>query len=387
MGGTQIVPNQFVVAYGVQLASSWVNMVLYALELVVCLRYFQRSSRPLPHKIGVGAMVLCDTLCTMAINADVFVTFELFVRKASLQTATIPPSVTIFMTYCTASIVQLFLIHLYFVLIRNQLVTAFLGFLVAVHLGFSFAAGIMIFTEWFTAQHLIFTVAAVGAILCGLTDILIAGCLGTKFFNFKLEYRHGSTPSLIRRIFILSLTSGAIVASTTILMITLFVENNIGKSFSSLLSSLEYDNASGPAFDFFFSCQGRVYALTLLVNFLSDSSAKSMKSGKRESDIEFRADASPTRISISGVLKFPPPPLYSPMSVDSLKELPPIPAMARAQGSASFAPALFTAFHSRSTSGPPTGLTFQTVGVTRMISSPVDRSPSLTRANFGVLNR
>lgn len=195
--------------------------------------------------------------------------------------------------------------------------------------------------------------------------------------------------SLIRRIFILSLTSGAIVASTTILMITLFVENNIGKSFSSLLSSLEYDNTSGPAFDFFFSCQGRVYALTLLVNFLSDSSAKSMKSGKRESDIEFRADASPTRISTGGVLKFPPPSLYSPMvrhfqdaflwgsaiiiieqSVDSFKELPPIPAMARAQGSASLAPALFTAFRSRSTSGPPTGLTFQTVGVTRMISTP-----------------
>jgi hypothetical protein len=137
MGGTQMVPNQFVVAYGcafsiplecalpifstslynrVQLASSWVNMMLYTLELAVCLRYFQRSSRPLPHKIGVGAMVLCDTLCTMAIDAEVFVTFELFVRKASLQAATIPPAATVFMTYCTASIVQLFLIHLHFVL-------------------------------------------------------------------------------------------------------------------------------------------------------------------------------------------------------------------------------------------------------------------------------
>ncbi|KAJ6601931.1 hypothetical protein DFH09DRAFT_1126117 [Mycena vulgaris] len=287
-----MVANQFVVAYGVQLASSWVNMMLYTLELVVCLRYFQRSSRPLPHKIGVGAMVLCDTLCTMAIDADVFVTFELFVKKASFQDATIPASSTVFMTYCTASIVQLFLIHLHFVLIRNRVVSAFLVFFVTLHLAVSFAAGIMIFTEFFTAQHLVYTVAAAGAILCGLTDILIAACLGTKFFNFKLKYRHGSTPSLIRRIFILSLTSGAIVASTTILMITLFVTNNI-------------------AFDFFFSCQGRVYALTLLVSFLSDSSPNSRQSGKGESSILFRADALPIRISTGGVQKSPPPSIHS----------------------------------------------------------------------------
>ncbi|KAJ6533475.1 hypothetical protein B0H19DRAFT_1272133 [Mycena capillaripes] len=102
------------------------------------------------------------------------------------------------MTYCTASIVQLFLIHLHFN--PESIFTVFLGFLVAVHLGFSFATGVMIFTEFFTARHMVFTIAGVGAILCGLTDILIAGCLGTKFFNFKLKYRHGSTPRRVPRI-------------------------------------------------------------------------------------------------------------------------------------------------------------------------------------------
>jgi hypothetical protein len=172
-------------------------------------------------------------------------------------------------------------------------------------------------------------------------------------------------------------------------MIALFVTNNIGKPFWLLLSSLEIDNAAGLAFDFFFSCQGRVYALTILVNFLSDSSANSMQSGKRESNIVLRADELPTRISTAGVLKSPPASLYSPMvrhfqgasswgsaiiiieqGVDYLKELPPIPATARAQRSASFAPALFTAFHPRSNSSLPTGLTFQTVGVNRTISTP-----------------
>ncbi|KAJ6568511.1 hypothetical protein B0H19DRAFT_1373161 [Mycena capillaripes] len=349
MAGTQRVPNQFVVGYGVQLASSWVNMILYALELGVCLRYFQRSSRPLPHKIGISAMVLCDTLCTMAIDADVFVTFELFVRKTSFQAATIPPLATVLMTYCTASIVQLFLIHLHFVIIRNRFVTVFLGFLVAVHLGFSFAAGVMIFTEFFTARHMVFTIAAVGAILCGLTDILIAGCLGTKFFNFKLKYRHGSTPSLIRRIFILSLTSGAIVATTTISMITLFVTNNIGKSFSYLCHSL---------------------SLTTLAVQHSTSSSRAKASAAMESNIALHADAFPSRISNGGVLNFAPPSLYSPISVDSIGELPLISSTAREQGNVSFAPASFTASHSRTTSAPPAGLNFQRVAVPRMILPP-----------------
>jgi hypothetical protein len=100
----------------VELASSWVNAMLYMLELVLSLRYFQRSSRPLPHRIGVGAMVVFDTLCTMSVNANVFITFQTFLGQASIVSLFIPTSVTIFMTYCTAAIEQFFLIQLYFIL-------------------------------------------------------------------------------------------------------------------------------------------------------------------------------------------------------------------------------------------------------------------------------
>ncbi|KAJ6583908.1 hypothetical protein DFH09DRAFT_263543 [Mycena vulgaris] len=222
--------NPFVLFYGVQLGSSWVNAMLYMLELVMCMRYFQRSSRPLAHKIGVGLMVLFDTLCTMAINANVFLTFETFLHQASFFSLSIPTSATLFLTYSTAAIEQFFLIQLYFILTRNRVISLFLAVLVVVHVGFSFAAGIMVQTAPFTLK-LTYTVTAVGAILCAVVDILIAGCLGREFF--KLKTAHTSTTSLMRRIYVLSVTSGAIVASTTLLMMILFLTGNHLSSSSS----------------------------------------------------------------------------------------------------------------------------------------------------------
>ncbi|KAJ7110924.1 hypothetical protein C8R44DRAFT_799734, partial [Mycena epipterygia] len=269
-------PEVFFVIYGVQLASSWLNAMLYMLELVMCLRYFQRSSRPLPHKIGVGAMVLFDTLCTMAINANVFITFRIFFRKACFSSLKIGSTAILFMTYSTAAIEQCFLIHLYFILTRNRVISICLAFLIIVHLGFSFAAGIMLqtFSLPFT-ERLTFTVTAVGAILCALMDMLIAGFLGYEFFKVKSKIGASSPQSLIRRLSILSVTSGALVASTTLLNMILFLKGHI-------------------AFEFFFSCQGRVYALTLLVNFLSGpSSSPATVSSDKLGSLVFQVDVSP----------------------------------------------------------------------------------------------
>ncbi|KAJ7696680.1 hypothetical protein B0H17DRAFT_1052730 [Mycena rosella] len=171
-----------------------------------------------------------------------------------------------------------------------------------------------------------FAVTAVGAILCAVMDLLIAACLGMKFF--KLKTNHSSTPSLMRRIFVLSITSGAIVASTTLLMMILFLTGNI-------------------AFEFFFSCQGRVYALTLLVNFLSGPS--SMENESPQSSLVFRADAYPT---VGGPGK--PASIYSNFSEDSLsKELPPLPNSAIPQlASLRFAPPQLASFPVRSDQGP-----------------------------------
>ncbi|KAJ7133549.1 hypothetical protein C8R44DRAFT_849601 [Mycena epipterygia] len=308
------IPEVFFVSYGVQLASSWVNAMLYMLELVMCLRYFQRSSRPLPHKIGVGAMVLFDTLCTMAINANVFITFQVFFGKAAFSSLNIGTTATLFMTYSTASIEQWFLIHLYFILTRNRVISICLAFFVIVHLGFSFAAGIMLqtFSLPFT-ERLTFAVTAAGAILCAIMDMLIAGFLGYEFFKIKTKTSASSPQSLIRRVYILTVTSGALVASTTLLMMILFLKGDI-------------------AFEFFFSCQGRVYALTLLVNFLSGpSSSPATPSSDKPGSLVFQVDAYPLAHGSGNNMRStqPAPSIYSNFSEDSInKELPPLPTTA-----------------------------------------------------------
>ncbi|KAJ7845425.1 hypothetical protein B0H14DRAFT_976384 [Mycena olivaceomarginata] len=293
--------DQFALIYGVQLASSWANMMLYMLEIVMCLRYFQRSTfRPLSHKIGVGAIILFDTVCTMSVDADVFMTFLVFLGKEPFFTLSVPTSLTIFMTYSTAVIEQFFLCHLYFIITRKRAVSLFLVLLGLVHLGFSFAAAIMLQTA--PTNLSVFTITAVGAITCGVTDLLIASCLGYELF--KLRRSHSSNSSLLRRIFILSITSGAIVASTTLLMMILLLKGDI-------------------AFEFFFSCQGRVYALTLLVNFLSGTSSSSAATtiacgNQNGLAAIYESKAGGARPAAS---------LYSNTSTESLnKELPPLPA-------------------------------------------------------------
>ncbi|KAJ6504755.1 hypothetical protein C8R47DRAFT_157560 [Mycena vitilis] len=298
------VPDQFLVSYGVQLASSWINMMLYMLEIVMCLRYFQRSTyRPLPHQIGVGAMVIFDTVCTISLDANVLMTFLVFFGKESFVALSIPTTLNILMTYFVAVIEQLFLCHLYFIITRKRLVSLCLVFLAFLHLGFSSGAAIMVQTA--PTERLTDTVTAVGAVLCAITDLQIAGCLGYELF--KIRASQSSQSNLLRRVFVLSITSGAIVATTTLLMMILFLKGSV-------------------AFEFFFTCQGRVYALTLLVNFLSGTSSCSGTSpGSDTQDNLFRVDAYPVDDSKSGA-KQAAPSIYSNFSDESLnKELPPVP--------------------------------------------------------------
>ncbi|KAJ7214000.1 hypothetical protein GGX14DRAFT_444746 [Mycena pura] len=255
--------NGFLISYGVELVSSWVNMMLYMLEIVLCTQYFRRPNRPLAHKIGVGAILLFDTLCTASVNANVVNTFMLFFGKESFRGWTIPTTISILMTYSTASITQLFLCQLYFLLSKNRWFSLFLVFLGFVHV-----------------SQINF--CSVGAILCAANDLMISGCLGYEFWKVR------SSTSGLRRVFFLSLASGAIVASTTLLMMILLLKGDI-------------------AFEFFFSCQGRVYALTLLVNFLSGSSSSASSASGTASRSNLQGDPHPLGTSDESLNKNLPP--------------------------------------------------------------------------------
>ncbi|KAJ7493558.1 hypothetical protein FB451DRAFT_1214801 [Mycena latifolia] len=240
---SSLVPNALL------LASSWLNIGLYTLELVLCRRYFQRPNRPLLYKFGVGALVFFDTICTLTICVNVSFVLLPVPLGSNLAASLAPTSVVIIMTYCTAAIEQVILCHLFFSLTRKTLISACLAILILVHMGFAFASGglILVLNSELNAS---LTTATVAAITCAATDICLAVCLGCKIWKM-LSPKEVITPtrSFVRKFLLLIISSGLIVASNTLTMMGLLLKHS-------------------SAFDFFFSCQGRVYSLTLLANFL-----------------------------------------------------------------------------------------------------------------------
>ncbi|KAJ7860372.1 hypothetical protein B0H14DRAFT_2744507 [Mycena olivaceomarginata] len=228
-------------------ASSWANVALYAFELVLCGQYFARPSRPLMIKIGVGIMILADTVCTLAICFEVGLaivpTQEHFYFVEAL-------AVKIITTYITTAITQLSFCNLYYILTGNKLISGALIALISVHLGFSWASGILLlrFPELGPDSGIAFTVNTVGAATCAATDLVVAVCLGWQFYKM-MEDTIPLTRSLVTRILILSVGSGAICAANTLLMLILLLKGSA-------------------VFNFLSTIQGRVYALSILANFL-----------------------------------------------------------------------------------------------------------------------
>ncbi|KAJ7916124.1 hypothetical protein B0H13DRAFT_1998362 [Mycena leptocephala] len=234
------------------LAASWLNCALFMLEIYLMIRYFQLPSRPLLHRIGVAAILVFDTICTFAISADVYLMLLLFPCDSDhlfIRPSLVTLAVIIFATYATASIVQLFLCNLYFNLTKRRTISVFLVLCIAVHLGFSYASAILVLVNN-TPLGSSFLTTKIGIISCAVTDILIASALLYTFVRIdKTMVVQSSTQSLLRRLMVLILTAGVAVATTTLLVMILLLKQD-------------------PAYLLFFYTQGRVYAVTILCNFL-----------------------------------------------------------------------------------------------------------------------
>ncbi|KAF8194831.1 hypothetical protein K438DRAFT_809294 [Mycena galopus ATCC 62051] len=232
----------------VLMVASWVNVSLYTVELVLCGQYFMRPGRLLVYRIAAGIMIIADTTCTLATSVNVCLTV-LGTPLTSFPLVIVPITVAIFATAISSAVTQLFLCQLFYALTKNRLVTGALLVMIFVHFGFTWSSAILSLTSEGVGS-IVATTNSVGAAICAATDVIIATALGWTFWRMMEQ----SSPerkagSLIRRILILAVSSGAICAGNT-LLVTLF-----------LLTS-------NPAFFFFCTFQGRVYALTFLGNFL-----------------------------------------------------------------------------------------------------------------------
>ncbi|KAK7039910.1 hypothetical protein R3P38DRAFT_3311080 [Favolaschia claudopus] len=249
----------------VLLSASWLNVFLYAWELGLCLRYFKRPNRPFWYKIGVGALVVFDTLCTLTICLSVvFVNFLPNARDSVARITT--TAVAIFLTYCSAAVEQAILCHVFFTLTGNIIITTILSLIILAHLGLAFASGVLILVLNAELTEAL-KITEAGAISCAIADVLIALALGSRVWkSLSPSYIISARHSFARRFFLLCISSGLIVASNTLVMMVLLLHG-------------------GPAFSFFFDWQGRVYSLTLLANFLVG--------------IHFRGDNEITEVTVS----------------------------------------------------------------------------------------
>ncbi|KAJ6536209.1 hypothetical protein B0H19DRAFT_383195 [Mycena capillaripes] len=287
--------------------SSWLNVALYSVELVLCARYFARPSRPFIHKIGVACLVLADTACTVVVNLDVGFAVQRLPPK-NLRQLFAPLATEIMATYVSAVISQLFLCNLFYVLTGKRIVAGGILVLIFVHLGFSWASAFIIIRT-LNPDGTAFTTTTVGAVSCAATDVIVAGSLAWKFWRMMAAtQRENSMKSTLRRILILSVSSGAICASNTLTMMILLLKGS-------------------EVFQFFFACQGRVYALTILGNFLVGIPAREQVASQRlatsfsNSIVVFRSMAVETSVSPSPGPKSPDRLALSPTSVKSLPRL------------------------------------------------------------------
>ncbi|KAJ7495288.1 hypothetical protein FB451DRAFT_1477943 [Mycena latifolia] len=251
--------------------SSWLNMALFTLELVLCWRYFQRPARPLVHKIGVSALIFFDSVCTVSTCTGVGLAVAGF--QVSDLALLAPVAVGIMSTYISASIAQMFLCNLYYILTGNRLGSAGLLFLIFSHAApktiLSSASAIKAVLDLNFGDTVIALMACApplpspsatkfsiiarlraGAIACAATDVLIATSLTWKFWKMLRDTapEHASR-TLLQHILILTVSSGAIVATNTVVMMILQIKQS-------------------PYFTLFWATQGRVYSLTILRNFL-----------------------------------------------------------------------------------------------------------------------
>ncbi|KAJ7035135.1 hypothetical protein C8F04DRAFT_1233802 [Mycena alexandri] len=233
------------------LVGSWMNCLVYMVEITLIIRYFQQSSRPQIHKLGVAAILAFDTAGTVAICAQVYTTPLVFPGEfdfVSIVATTTPVAVTILATYSTAAIEQLFLCSLYFTLTKHRHIGVGILLTIAVHTGCLFSSAILILKNHSPLGPALIT-SELGAIICAATDVIIASVLVYTLFRLeRTSVVRASMHRLLRILMIRTVTSGVAVAFTTTMTMTLLLKNNT-------------------AYSLFFFMQGRVYALTIMFNF------------------------------------------------------------------------------------------------------------------------
>ncbi|KAJ3880923.1 hypothetical protein F5051DRAFT_142201 [Lentinula edodes] len=230
------------------LAGSWVNMILYGTEVVLG-GFYLLNSRPNAFFRWSLAISLCiDTVCTGVVCYNVYL--YLILEPAALTSNTQPWTLpaTILCTYHAALVEQVFFTYRYWRITRNKFVTLLISTITASHVAFAWVLGIGLIRDPVVSQSGL-NLTIIAATLCAATDLLIAVIMFHTMRTIKTTYT--ATQSLLRRISIQSVACGSTTSVFTIIMVSLLVTHNL------------------EPFTVIFDILGRLYTLTILINYIS----------------------------------------------------------------------------------------------------------------------
>lgn len=232
------------------LCSSWLNLVLFATQVVLSILFLRRKRGCTPHqKVVIVGTLIADTVCTIAVCGNTLLYMVIYPNAGKFPAVqTWPLPVTIIATACSALFERSFLAHRYWNLSHNKYFSSLFALLIIGHTILSPTIGIYVVAQPHVEKDFSVTSTTIDVSFAAATDLLLA--LMIVITLQSLETGYISTKQLIRRVSWISLSAGTLCAMTSTLMLVFFLRQNI-------------------IFNLFSACLGRVYSLTILFNFFT----------------------------------------------------------------------------------------------------------------------
>ncbi|KAJ7643736.1 hypothetical protein FB45DRAFT_281174 [Roridomyces roridus] len=235
---------------GCLLAGTWLNLVFCTGEFLLFAYFMPQWKLKHVYQYGAYLLILNDVIGSVAVCVNFYDT--VVDRVPQSETAIVVLLIT---TAISAVMEQSFLLHRYYTISRNRFTISFISLLVVAHFAMTLVCSTLgpARDQTFTPKLAASTLAS---IFCAVADVFVSCSIIWTLSGLNTMWR--STQHIVRVLCLNALTSGAVVATVTVLAgITAVV-----KGVDSIIFSI------------FFASMGRVYSLTILVNIIVRNSQR-----------------------------------------------------------------------------------------------------------------
>jgi len=244
---------------GAILIGTWINCMLYMLEIVMVITFFQRFPNERPWlKVLVAFALFVDTLGTADNNACVYLyTISHWGDSVYLSIQNWPVPAYVILSGLSACVTQLFLCWRYFTLTKNYYVTPFLvAFSLTSFAGALVNAATVVAHSTYAERDFNIKTVTLWLVASVAADMAIAIALVTALRAMPTAFRN--TQSMIRRLIASAISTGSATSLLAVVCLILYL----------------YDTHVNITVGFGF-CLGRAYTLTMLFNLNQRRSGRS----------------------------------------------------------------------------------------------------------------